>query len=168
MAALWAMDWWSSPEVFTGCDTCSFEANPRELSAFPFVAGMAKSVHVAQEETVTLERAELQFSTNASQSTAEFVVCTQRPVEEGSLTYGMVLLEGDSLSEMCTDVRPLEKGTRLRVGPDAPEYLVALISPATAGRTHVSGLALTYRRDWSHGGQRGTQNLKQDVAFTAQ
>jgi len=136
------------------------------LANFPLYVGFG-SVDADVEETVTVDSADVHFSDNSAGFSAKVVVCTQRPVKDGTLRVGTTLASSEPLSEYCTSVRPLKDGTRVHLQSDLGEYLVAAFTPARAGTAHVDSINIHYSRGSRHFFQRGTQHVGQDFTIAA-
>ena len=164
--AFWAVNRWNSPTVFRDGDAGSFSADARVLSDFPLYVGFG---HAGPDssETLTVDSADVLFSENSAGFTATVLVCDQRPVAEGTLTLGTAFAGDQRLEDYCTDVRPLQEGTSLRLERGSGQYLIAALTPAGAGSARVKAIDIQYSRTVRHFFQRGTQRVTQDFTIAA-
>jgi hypothetical protein len=156
--------WWTHPTVFSSGDSGSIELNTSPLQDFPVHIGFATSHH-GDPETITLHRAEVTMDSNMAQFAVELRVCTERPVKEGSLKLGTGMRDED-LGELCTRLRPVRDGTKMRLAEEQTDYLIASLTPKRAGSGHFGRVKLTYSRDGRHLLQRGSQTLTEDVTLS--
>lgn len=139
-------------------------APPQPLSEFPFYLGLGYP-DGATSTTVSVDDVELHYSENSAGFTAEVLVCTQRPVPEGTVNVGATAASEGDLSEYCTSVRPIRNGTRMSREKESGDYFVAVLTPTRAGTAHLDRVDITYARGARQFFQRGTQHVSQDVRF---
>lgn len=166
VAATNAIGRWTNPSVFRDGDAGNFTMKAQPLAAFPVYIGFG-TVDSEVGETLTVNSADIQFAENSADFTARVLVCTQRPVKEGTLRVGTSLAREGSLSEYCTSVRPLKDGTKVRLESSSGQYLVAALTPSRAGSAQINSIRINYSRGASHLFQRGTQDVKQDFTIAA-
>lgn len=158
---------WTSPSVFRDGDADTLAVRAQPLTAFPLYVGFG-NVDTGVRETLTVNSADIHFAQDSANFIARVLVCTQRPVEEGTLRLGTSLAQEGSLSQYCTAVRPLKAGTRVRLEGSSGEYLVTALTPSRAGSAHIDSININYSRDAHHLFQRGTQVVKQDITIAAE
>jgi hypothetical protein len=159
---------WTNPTVFVDADAGTFSTAARPLSEFPLYVGFGHARGSDQSpETITMDSADIRFSKNSAGFTATVLVCTQRPVKEGTLVLGTDFGSKAQLDEYCTDVRPLEDGTSVRLERDSGQYFIAVLTPTRAGSAHIDAIDIRYSRDGRHFFQHGNQHLAQDMTIAA-
>lgn len=152
---------WTSPTVFRGDGNGS--SLTQRLTKFPLYAGFYPDGK--SSETVTVHSADIHFTENSAGFTAKLLLCTRRPVKSGEVEIGTVNASEESLSQYCTSVHPIKSGTRMRIGPYADQYFVAVLTPSRAGTADIGAINIRYSRSAHHFFQHGTQHVAQNFTL---
>jgi len=146
--------WWMHPSVF-GDPGYGFRTG-----AHP-VQDAVTEVPVTpnrDEDPVTVRSAEPVWGDNTARATATFQVCR---AADNALAIGA---PAGSAAMVCDPLRPLEDGVQL---DPRQEFVIASVTPTTAGLARLVGVRLTYMTGRSHLFQRGTEVVHLDATVVA-
>ena len=158
---------WTHPTVFVDGDAGSFSTAAQPLSEFPLYVGFGYAPSGRTAETIAVDSVAVRFSKNSAAFTATVLVCTQRPVDEGTLVLGTAFAADDDLKEYCTELGALEQEASMRLERGTGQYFIAVLTPSRAGSAHIDAIDIRYSRSGRHFFQRGTQRVAQDMTITA-
>jgi hypothetical protein len=147
--------WWRHPKVLT-LFGASYGGVVQPLAESRVAIDVAIPRDGHDSETITFTRVKVHFVTNTAHATATLAECVRRPGQE---VIGVV--RPSDLATYCSRVLPIHNGMRMvwTEGESTDRYLLLTAQATSLGDVRIDGVSISYRRDWKHLYQHGTQDL---------